>query len=387
MTRVEVKPELLIWARERAGRDQDSLIKKFPKLRNWEEGERMPTLRQLEDFARTVHVPFGYLFLPTPPVENLPVPDYRTIANEEVGRPSPDLLDTIHQCQHRQEWYREYAITAGEGALDFVGSVRVGAGVEETAELMRTRLGFDVQGRKKESRNWEESLRRFIGLAEDAGVLVMVSGIVGSNTHRKLNPREFRGFALADSHAPLVFINGADTKAAQIFTLAHELVHIWAGQSALSDATMTDVPQKELEQWCNRVSAEFLVPMAQLRKDYNASAELDSETQRLARDYRVSTLVILRRIHDMGIIDGQEFWKRFHAELARLKKLAEEKGDSSGGGDFYNTLGIRASRRFARAVIATTLEGRGSFTRAFRLLGVTQTSHFNEFARRLGIGA
>jgi Zn-dependent peptidase ImmA (M78 family) len=135
-------------------------------------------------------------------------------------------LDTIYICQQRQEWYRDFVRSQRGESLAFVGSASLTSNVELIATRIRMTLGFDIQERRQ-SPTWTEALRRFIEQADAIGVLVMVNGVVGNNTHRRLDPDEFRGFALSDELAPLVFINGADTKAAQMFTLAHELAHIW----------------------------------------------------------------------------------------------------------------------------------------------------------------
>lgn len=214
--RVSVQPELLRWARERAGIAAAAALRdKFPKLEAWEAGEAQPTLKQLERFARTVHVPVGYLFLPTPPDERLPIPDFRTVGSTGIRRPSPNLLDMLYVCQERQAWYREYAQTTRQPALAFVGSASLTSSPDVVAADMRRRLNFDVAARAA-CATWEEALRHFIRQADRLGVLVMMSGVVLSNTRRRLDPDEFRGFALADSSAPLVFVNGSDTKAAQM---------------------------------------------------------------------------------------------------------------------------------------------------------------------------
>ena len=377
--RVEVKPELLTWARERAGSSLATLSERFPRLDGWERGEERPTLKQLEDFARATHAPVGYLFLQEPPIERVPIPDFRTGANRRLGRPSPDLLDTVYMCQQRQEWYRDFARSTGEGPLPFVGSVRPMADVAATAADLRRALGFDVEERRQVS-TWTEALRRFIDQAEGLGILVMCNGVVLNNNRRRLDPDEFRGFAMADDLAPLVFVNGADTKAAQMFTLAHELAHIWLGQSAVSDAQASLLPENEVERWCNRVAAELLVPIALLRDEYQESAGLKSEVDRLARRFKVSTLVVLRRIYDAGALTGDQFWRAYQEELAGLQAI--QRGS---GGNFYLTQGARLSKRFARALVASTLEGQTLHRDALRLLGFSKVSTFHELGRSLGV--
>ena len=380
MTRIPVNPELLTWARERAGLDTLALAGRFPKLGEWEAGELQPTLRQLEDFARAVHVAVGYLFLPVPPHVPLPIPDFRTVADRELSHPSPNLLDTIYLCQQRQDWFRDYARVHALPALDFSGSATLQHTPQRVAELMRKTLALSIAERQ-EMPTWTDALRQLIGKAEDAGVLVMASGVVGSNSHRKLSVDEFRGFALADDLAPLVFINGADSKAAQMFTLAHELAHLWLGESGISDPEAGRVAEPGVERWCNAVAAEFLMPLDLLRQDYQTKAPIADEVQRLARSFKVSTLVALRRLFDAGFIDASTLWQNYQEELARIRRL-----DRSGsGGDFYRTLGARTGKRFARAVLSSTLEGQTLFQDAFRMLGVRKTSTFYEAARELGV--
>lgn len=374
--RVDVKPDLVRWARERAGFEPDALARRFPRLAAWEQGEERPTLKQIETFAKATHTPVGYLFLQEPPIERVPIPDFRTIGNARIARPSPDLLDTLYLCQQRQEWYRDFARSTGEEPLPFVGSASLASGIEATAASMRHALGFDVEERRRMS-TWTDALRHFIGQADALGVLVMVSGVVGNNNRRNLDPEEFRGFALADDLAPLVFINGADTKAAQMFTLAHELAHIWLGRSALSDVEPASVPSNDVEIWCNRVAAELLVPLAVLRDEYRRGAELNSEVNRLARHFKVSTLVILCRIHDAGHLTREQLWQAYQEELERLRAIPR-----GSGGDFYLTQAARVSKRFARALVVSTLEGQTLHRDAFRLLGFSKLSTFQELSSK-----
>ena len=247
---------------------------------------------------------------------------------------------------------------------------------------MREVLGFEADDRRA-CATWTEALRLFIRHADDAGVLVMVSGVVMSNNHRRLDPEEFRGFALSDPLAPLVFINGADTKAAQMFTLAHELAHLWLGVSALSDIGAEPAQHSRREEvWCNAVAAELLVPLDLLRTELRPTEQLPDAMARLARTYKVSTLVVLRRLLDARWIDRETFDRAWEDELARLKNLAQSTGD---GGDFYKTTAVRVSRRFAGALVASTLEGQTLYRDAFRMLGISKAETFNALGREVGV--
>jgi Zn-dependent peptidase ImmA (M78 family) len=378
MIRVEVKPALLQWAIERTGAHAAALRQRFPHLEAWERSESQPTLKQLEAFANAACVPVGYLFLPAPPEEKVPIPDLRTIGGRGVQRPSPDLLDMIYLCQRRQTWYQDYAESIGEEPQAFVGSARLTSSPESVASDMRERLGFSIEERLQ-CPTWTDALRLFIHQAEEVGVLVMVSGVVGSNNRRTLDPDEFRGFALTERLAPLVFINGADTKAAQMFTLAHELAHVWLGESALSNAGPESSPANKIETWCNRVAAELLVPLPDLRRELGHDDPLKS-VPALARTFKVSTLVILRRILDAKRISHDLFQSAYAAELARLTERPR-----AGGGDFYLTQTARLSRRFARALITSTLEGQTLFRDAYQMLGIKKEQTLRKLGRWLEV--
>jgi Zn-dependent peptidase ImmA (M78 family) len=278
-------------------------------------------------------------------------------------------------CEQRQDWYRRYAEARGAEPVAMVGSLGLDSDVLEAAGHLRDMLGFGL-ARRVDFPTWTATLDGLREHAEDAGVLIMISGVVGSNTHRKLNPDEFRGFALVDSAAPLVFINGADTKAAQIFTLAHELAHVALGGSAISRPDLGSLDEtSQTERWCDRVAAELLVPVSSLTQEYLTSNDIGTELTRLARYYKVSTLVILRRIFDAGLIERQAYRSAYEAELDRVITLM---GEGSSGGNFYNTQPVRVSKRFARALIADTIEGRTLHRDAFRLLGFKKFSTFEE---------
>ena len=380
-------PKRLDWALLRDRKDPKQFWKdknnaKFLSLR----GNEATTIEQLEKFAQLVNVPVGYLIMREPPDEKLPIADLRSPGNSTASsRPSPELLETIYTCQRRQDWYRDYLRAEGKSKLSFVNSVSIEDDEVQVAEKMRQELDFDFA--KRSSFNF----RALITKAEEKRILVMINGIVLNNTRRRLDLAEFRGFALVDPHAPLIFINGKDPEVARFFSLAHELAHIWLGETGLS-GQQNFTEQKSgntKENWCNRVAAEFLVPRADLKKlpriDNN---NMPAELERLAKRYKVSKEVILRRLLDTKILTWSEFQRYLKLERKeQQERLADQEKKSSGksGGDYYATLSLRVSKRFARALIASTLRNETLYRDSLRLLSINKLQTFDGYCAHLGI--
>ncbi len=383
--RVEVRPNVLTWARARSGIADEDWGRRFPKYDAWLAGDAAPTLKQLENFARKTHTPVGFFFLEEPPVETIPIPDFRTISDRPIAAAgavvSADLLDVIYACERRQEWYRDNQLLEGEPSLAFVGVASITDAVDDVAGQMRQVLDWTAESRAV-CRTSDTALTWLREHAETAGVLVMISGIVGSNTHRTLDPQEFRGFALVDRYAAIVFVNGADSKAAQVFTLAHELAHLWLGETALSDLDPQSIRSNAVERWCNQVAAEFLVPMAEFRQRLDQRTDLRDQLRPLAEHFRVSSQVILGRIREAGALTWDEYLAELDAERQRVATFLADRG---GGGNYYNTKPVHVSRRFARALIASTLEGNTPYTEAFRLLDLKKAATFDRLAEHLGV--
>ena len=375
-TTIVVQPELIRWARSRVGFSEERLahemkLKDASVVNQWETSGEL-TMSQLEKIAQKTHTPIGYMFLPVPPVERLPIPDFRVLAGASALKPSPNLLDAVNQCQFRQSWLREYLISEGAEPLVFVGSEHEQSDPLRVAGEIREAIAFNSSERSA-ARTWEDALRLLVAGIEQAGVTVMRSGIVGNNTHRKLDVFEFRGFCLSDKYAPLIFINSADAVSAQMFTLAHELAHVWIGRSGVSDTSVrSDVAT---EAFCNRVAAEILVPTGEFAESWQTGADPVGLAGRLSRQFKVSALVVLIRAYQSGFLGYDEFRILYDAERGKSFERT-----ASGGGDFYRTQGSRLGKRFIRSVVGSTLEGRITYTEAFQLLGVKKSSTFNSLA-------
>jgi Zn-dependent peptidase ImmA (M78 family) len=360
--RVQPNPAVLTWAVKRS---KMNLRSKFKQLDRWLTGKEKPTLRQLEEFAKTANVPFGY------------IPHFRTLTQQPEERPSPDLLETIYTMQRRQAWMRDYLIEQGHEPLPFVGSSSTRDDPHTVAQRIRKQLGIGPQWATSHQR-WTDALQALRDKAEEVGILIVISSIVGNNTRRKLDVGEFRGFVLVDEYAPLIFINGADGKAAQMFTLAHELAHIWLGSSAAFDLQDLLPAANEVEQACNRIAAEFLVPEEELQRTWNESRYPAEGFQPFAHQFKVSEIVIARRALDLNLISREEFFA-FYEKYRRGERATIGRQE---GGNFYAMQTLRLGRRFAETVVHAVREGRLLYRDAYRLTGLHGRT-FEQLAQHL----
>ena len=379
MTRIPVNPGLLRWARERAGIEQEDLAGKFKRLPEWELGETQPTLKQLEAFAQAVHVPFGYLFLGEPPDERLPIADFRTVADTAKTGASPDLIDTLYAMQRRQAWLREHLVENEAEPLAFAASARLADHPGAVGLEMRRTLGLD-DGWAAGVRTWQDAVNELRRMIERLGVMAVINGIVGNNTHRPLSVAEFRGFALTDRYAPLVFVNGADAKSAQMFTLAHELAHIWLGEEGLSGFETLLPGGTDVENWCNRAAAECLAPSHEVRERWVQVRREQHPFEALGRSFKVSPVVAARRAMDLRLIERGAFFEFYEGYMDRARRGSATQP----GGDFYNNQNVRVGRLFAAHVMRAAMGGEIGFREAYELTGL-RGGTFQDYAGRLGI--
>jgi Zn-dependent peptidase ImmA (M78 family) len=378
MSKVAVKKNVLQWALDRSNRSVQDLEQRFPKIGDWMAGQSAPTLRQLEKLAKATLTPLGMLFLDKPPDERLPIPYFRTNRNDDVERPSPDLLETIQNMERRQAWMREFVIEEGQEPLPCVGCARVDEEPTAVAQKICATLGF-AEAWASHERTWTDALDLLREVIDRSGIAVVANGVVGNNTHRKLDPAEFRGFVLVDEYVPLVFINASDGKAAQMFTLAHEIAHVFFGSSAAFDLRQMRPAQNTTERACDQVAAEFLVPQSLLRQAWPDVKDDDEPFQRLAQRFKVSAIVAARRALDLQMISTQSFREFYQTYLADARR---KKQGSTGGGNFYATQNMRVGMRFGTTVVRAVREGKLLYSEAYSLTGLHGAT-FDKFAASL----
>src|ERR1017187_255160 len=342
MATARINGGIITWALKRAGATRESIATKTipaARIAVWQGGEEFPSEGQAEALAVKLGIPYAMLFMPTvPPDEKPDLPDLRTIDGKPLAHPSMDFLEVLDDAVARQEWYRSEALEASRQPLEFVGKFGLSDAPVKVAEDMCETLALNTSARDK-CKDFEEFLRTIVASAERAGILVMRSSVVRHITSRPLNVKEFRGFALVDDLAPVVFINDNDAKAAQVFTLAHELAHIWIGAPGISDRKPNEKDSKNaIELFCDKVAAEVLVPAKEFVGFWSTSRPLDENLRNVSVRFRVSTLVALRRAKDLNQITPTVFFAsvthHYDAYLRREREKKEAQRKKKGGGNF-----------------------------------------------------
>ena len=382
---ITLEPSVLQWARVRTELSAEDLAGKMQvkpeRVLEWESSGNI-SMAQVKRLAGATYTPYGYLFLSEPPDESLPIADFRTRGGETRRRPSPNLLDTVYAMQRRQEWMRDEVIRQyEEPPLPFVGAFALTDDPAKVAEAMRDTLDIS-DGWAATVPNWSAALRHLRDKSEDAGILVVFNGVVGNNSHRKLDTEEFQGFALVDEYAPLIFVNNADFKAAQMFTLAHELAHIFVGQTGVSHFEDMQPADDDTERFCDQTAAEFLVPEGELLTYWwDNAVEHARPYQSVARQFKVSSVVAARRALDLELTDRGDFLAFFYE---RRDKDWRGRQQSNGGGNFWFNQIWRIGPRFASTVYRAVKEGRLTYTEAHSLTDLRGDT-FENMPEHLGL--
>jgi Zn-dependent peptidase ImmA (M78 family)/DNA-binding XRE family transcriptional regulator len=385
-----ISPSVLKWARLRSQLNIEFVAEKVPvkaeKLTEWEAGQTMPTFLQAQKLASILHIPFGYLFLKEPPVERFELPDLRTVDDKGHSDFSVDLRDIISDVLFRQDWYREFRKEQGYTDIPFIGKYNYAIDTSIIVDEITNVFKLTIEDRKG-LRNWEEFFQLLVKRAESIGLWVMRSSMVGNNTHRLLNTDEFRGFVISDTIAPAIFINGTDAKAAQIFTLIHEVVHLWFGSSGVSNIDFRkdlNAMQDEREKKCNEIAAEILVPKLMIQELWNEKVTLAENAEGLSKFFKVSSVVVARRALELKLILPEDFFSYYRILVDRWREQRLKMKESDGGPSYYVNIPIKNGVNFSTDVLNSVYSQKILMRDGARLLGLNPTT-LEGFAKEVGI--
>ncbi len=367
-----ISPVVLDWIKNAI--DINELPEKQKKqFFSWLNKEKEPTFNQIKEFSTKSHIPFGYFFLSAAPKEEMPLTEYRTVNSTEFSEPSRDFIDLYYSMSSVQDWMINYLEEEGEAQkLDFVGKFRNNRNVSDITDFIRAFLDLDESNylKAKDPATFNQ-LRNKIS---SAGVLVMQNGIVGNNTRRKLDINEFRGFALINKTAPLIFINAADTEGGKLFTLLHEFVHICIGAESHCEKNLKfSGPVKEEEQLSNAVAAELILPNKIFKEAWNGLQNIPAAERiiRIAERYRSGPTLVARKALEEGWISSETYNQISKKVINGAKKGLARKS----GGDYYQTLRSRLDHNFLAFLNSSVEEGTTTYTEAFALTGTNSKTY------------
>jgi len=324
-------PEVLVWARERAGLTLSDVASHFNKtpeqVAAWESGEDWPTFNQLDRLAKAIyHRPVALFFLPEPPEEAAPEQEFRTLPDFDVAHLKADTRLAVRLGRAYQDSLRELTGGTNPANKQLLRELKltVSSGPVMVAKSVRDYLGVSL-GEQSSWRGSSGAMANWRTAVEEAGVFVF---------KRSFKQKEVFGFCLEDDVFPIIMVNNGATFTRQVFTLFHELAHLLAGVSSITTMDGSFVermsgPSRRVEVACNQFAAEFLVPAESFPwSDVNRD-DLERSIEEIARWYNVSREVILRRILDRGWVDSATYDEY-------VTKWAGDGGGREGeGGNYY----------------------------------------------------
>ncbi len=354
-----VSPQVVRWARTRLGLSEgalaDSLGIKKNSLIGMETGVLPVSMTQAKNLARLVLKPVEMLMGSNPPVFKTGVADFRTVGNDEISNVSIQLEATLLHAQECQDWYSEMREDNGYAQIPFVGCISRNTPVVEAASIVSQLLGISDSDRQscKDSKDYFKLIVRSI---ENKNILVMQSGNVGNNNKQKLDVEEFRGFALSDKYAPLIFVNTSDSANARTFTLVHEFVHLLLGNTGISAPEANPDPQNQVEQYCNAVASEYLLPAKMLNAYYKAKGMLDyAKISELAAMQKISFAVVVISARKHRLISQSTFDRLYAEYRQKCIAAAESKRENVKKNKGRPPFEVVAAKRFGSLLIKAIL--------------------------------
>ncbi|WP_159991583.1 ImmA/IrrE family metallo-endopeptidase [Pelistega ratti] len=369
---LHISPKIIHWIADLEHIDPQVLADELAPKKTDDFLNGVLTKTTAEKLAKRANIPFGYLFLQTPPtVPAINIPDLRQVVGAEPL--SRDFIDVLQDIEYKQEWFKDYLIEQGNEELPFVGKFPfcINVNPNDVAKDILDTLGIqDLMDHIRKLKR--EDYFKFLATEfERIGILVFKNSVVKHNNNRKLNINEFRGFALVDDIAPVVFINGADYPAAQLFTLIHEVAHIWIGKSGVSSWNQ----EQAVEAFCNKVAAEFLMPTIEFYRYWKEDDE-EFSLEKLSSIFKVSRLAVTIKAVTLNLLDPNKIAK----EREKLKTL---KKTSSGSGDFHHTVRVRQSYRFSNTVINQVISRHIPLREAGKLLNIQADTLISIYKKQL----
>lgn len=375
-----VSPAVVDWVIGQMGA-QPTPLKSLDLLKQWRTGAKTPTFNEIQDISKKTRIPLGYFFLQIPPKEEIKLMEYRTIESVESGNPSRELIDTIADMEQIIDWTRDYLIAEGSEINPIVGKLKDETDIAVIAAYIRKVLGLPI--------NWfettESSFNHLRDKMSEAGVIVMMNGVVRSNTHRPLNIEEFRAFTLIDTFAPLIFINATDSTSGRLFSLLHEFAHICLGVDNLfNDRYSTFNGVSKRETLCNAVAAEILVPVSLFGSTWNIQSvratSIDEIIEKVAHHFKCGRIIVARKALDTGRIGQTTYDEIVRKAIKDFHERKQAKNDD--GGNYYRTKASRIDKRFLTFVVDSVSRGKTLYSEAFRLTD-TNRHTFSELVERM----